>query len=219
MKKIQRGFTLIELMIVVAIIGILAAIAIPNFMRFQARSKQSEAKTNLKGVFTGQRSYFGERDAYSPYVANIGFAPERGNRYYYRMALAPLNAEVRGGAAIANASPNTIDGIEVDTGRYPGAVANPVPVPAGGAPNWQPPANNPSVPASASDSTTTIAACPVCSFSSTADGNVDNDNTIDEWYVSSVDAVVAGGVCWEATPAGGNNPAGQPFNLNNDVGC
>jgi len=218
MKKIQRGFTLIELMIVVAIIGILAAIAIPNFIRFQARSKQSEAKTNLKGIFTGQRSYFGERDAYSGFVANIGFSPERGNRYYYRLAAAPANPEVRGAAAIVNASPNTVDGIQVDTGRYPGAVAAPVPA-AAGVPVWLPPANNPSVPANPSDSITTIGACPVCSFSATADGNVDNDNTIDEWYVSSVDATVVGGVCWEATPAGGNNPAGQPFNLNNDVGC
>src|SRR5215470_14129215 len=80
---VKRGFTLIELMIVVAIIGILAAIAIPNFIRFQARSKQSEAKSNLKAIFTGQRSFFGERDTYSAVAANIGFAPERGNRYDY----------------------------------------------------------------------------------------------------------------------------------------
>ena len=53
-KKGKKGFTLIELMIVVAIIGILAAIAIPNFLQFQAKSKQSEAKSNLGAIFTGR---------------------------------------------------------------------------------------------------------------------------------------------------------------------
>jgi type IV pilus assembly protein PilA len=55
MKKAQ-GFTLIELMIVVAIIGILAAIAIPNFMRYQLRSKASERKTNLAAIFKSEES-------------------------------------------------------------------------------------------------------------------------------------------------------------------
>ena len=57
MLKGKKGFTLIELMIVVAIIGILAAIAIPNFLKFQAKSKMSEAKTNLGAIYTGQLSY------------------------------------------------------------------------------------------------------------------------------------------------------------------
>jgi type IV pilus assembly protein PilA len=64
MLKNKKGFTLIELMIVVAIIGILAAIAIPNFLKFQAKSKQSEAKTNLKAIFTAQTSYFGEENTF-----------------------------------------------------------------------------------------------------------------------------------------------------------
>jgi type IV pilus assembly protein PilA len=69
----QEGFTLIELMIVVAIIGILAAIAIPNFMQYQAKSKQSEAKTNLGGIYTSEVAYFGEQNAFSGAFTNIGF--------------------------------------------------------------------------------------------------------------------------------------------------
>src|SRR3989454_12767138 len=82
-RLVQKGFTLIELMIVVAIIGILAAIAIPNFIKFQARSKQSEAKANLKAVFTAQKAFFQEKDKFSSLTGEIGFSPERNNRYAY----------------------------------------------------------------------------------------------------------------------------------------
>ncbi len=58
------GFTLIELMIAVAIIGILAAIAIPNYMRFQLRSKSGEGKINVTSVKTSEIGYYAEFGTY-----------------------------------------------------------------------------------------------------------------------------------------------------------
>jgi len=74
MKSLRssKGFTLIELMIVVAIIGILAAIAIPNFLQYQMKSRQSEAKTNLMAIKTSEVSWQGERGCF---LATINLAP------------------------------------------------------------------------------------------------------------------------------------------------
>ncbi len=123
--KGNRGFTLIELMIVVAIIGILAAIAIPNFMTYQAKARQSEAKVNLGGVFTTATSYFAENNTFSvPTADTLGYKPAGKVRYaiYY------------GGTGASNSItvPATQNGISSPCSTVAPAVA---PLPAGSAAN------------------------------------------------------------------------------------
>ena len=105
MLRNKKGFTLIELMIVVAIIGILAAIAIPNFLKFQAKSKQSEAKTNLKGVYTAETSYFGENNVYGSFD-DVNWEPVGAARYHYTInnSLTGADASNKGVDASGSAS-------------------------------------------------------------------------------------------------------------------
>ncbi len=100
--KNQKGFTLIELMIVVAIIGILAAIAIPNFMRYQARARQSEARINLGGIGTNAEAWQAEASTYVATAAQLAWAPIGTLRYgysYHALLIAEPVALLAGGCA------------------------------------------------------------------------------------------------------------------------
>jgi prepilin-type N-terminal cleavage/methylation domain-containing protein len=81
-RRSISGFTLIELMIVVAIVAILAAIAIPNFIRFQNKARQSEARILLAGIFQSEVSYFAEHNEYADDWRLISFKPASEPKYY-----------------------------------------------------------------------------------------------------------------------------------------
>ena len=218
MRK-NKGFTLIELMIVVAIIGILAAIAIPNFIRFQARSKQSEAKSNLKSLFTAQKSYYQEKDRYSQLVKVIGFAPERGNRYAYYNGPTGGDLVLRNIAAGTETAPATAVGYTVDTFKHPtltattnsGVPAVTIPASAWVAIAGQNPPAWPGVSNAASAGANDH-------FAAIAVGQIDNDTELDEWFVASRDSTNAG-VCPVLDANDTRAPAGEPFNPYNDVNC
>ena len=162
MFRNPKGFTLIELMIVVAIIGILAAIAIPNFMKFQAKSKQSEAKSNLKAMFTANKSKFAEVGDYSlirhfnitagtNYAS--GFAPEKNRRYNY----------------IGNATDDTKAGVS-DFDAVGGSA----------------------VGTGANSCSVTVTNAVLGDFTNAAVGNIDSDSVQDVWNVNSTNSLING---------------------------
>ncbi len=206
----KKGFTLIELMIVVAIIGILSAIAIPNFIKFQARARQSEPKANLKALFVAQKAYYGERSTFSPNVIDIGFVPERGNRY----------AIANGGAAATWATRSTsqeaigsgTQGFASDV--YKGFTATTTLA-----------VTNITVTAEKAGGGTCAPAADVgcvqtgdnTSFLALAAANIDNDTAIDTWCVSSMTVDIAASTVANAEAEPQHNGPGIPSNNINDV--
>ncbi len=87
--------------VVVGVVGVLAAIAIPNFIKFQCRSKQSEAKANLKGLYTSERAFQAEMNRWSESFQEIGFQPEPGTRYNYCLGASCLPCTFAGCRQVA----------------------------------------------------------------------------------------------------------------------
>jgi type IV pilus assembly protein PilA len=203
-RKQNRGFTLIELMIVVAIIGILASLAIPKFLRFQAKSRQSEVQTNLKAMWVAQQAYYATNNEYATTFAQLGWKPERGNRYSYSFNVAmPGTHETRATATPVSTDTDTV--IDSDSYANSSIAAGDVSL----------------TPIAPGGGTVPVASKTVISFSAT--GNVDSelgaadaDQGVDSWIITSQSLDLTPN-CGDTTK--NHEVAGKPFLVNDDVVC
>lgn len=92
----EAGFTLTELLVVIVIIGILAALTIPKFLNVTTSAKMTEAKLMLKQVYNLERAYYLENDAYSASFEAINFEPDKvkseGGNARYKLAITTATA-------------------------------------------------------------------------------------------------------------------------------
>lgn len=85
----KKGFTIIELMIVVAIIAFLSMVAVPTFTKFLAKAKRAEAYMNLSSIYAAEKAYWAENGKYSDALSGdggIGWQPEGSINYTYGFA-------------------------------------------------------------------------------------------------------------------------------------
>ena len=91
--KSQKGFTLIEIMVVVAIIGILAAIAIPNYISYIKKSRTVEAKNFLSVIRTLEEVYKDEYETYSSSLTEIGWTAPPSPKYYVTTSITSADTD------------------------------------------------------------------------------------------------------------------------------
>ncbi len=179
---------LVSLPLVCIIPGILAAIAVPNFIRYQGRAKQSECRAHLRALYTAEKSHYAEFEAYSTSMDKVGFHPERGNRYaYFAAPFGPL--EDRSAQSI-RPEPESV-GIGVDTYKHKGATQPSPPQRVAG-----------SLPLGLSGE------CPRCELTAACAGNLDSDGDLDVWSISTAE---------RTGPEGELIPAGTPFHDIDDL--
>jgi len=191
-RKDEHGFTLVELMIVIAIIGVLAAIAIPNFLSYQLKSKTAEARTNLSAIKTASLSFQAERSCFLSVQGQgwPGIIPVNGAMLPWPAAAATPSAS----ALCINpqtGAPGPALGTFADIGFVPtgnvrynyylAASADPTPAPGpvmNGCPNWPNPLSN------------GVTVGPTNGFIAQALSDLDGNKAVGGFMVSDVSSVV-----------------------------
>lgn len=114
----KNGFTMVELMVVVAILGVLATIAVPQYSRFMAKARQSEAKVALSAIYTAEQSFFVENQTYTGCLATAGYKPQ-GDKIYYSSGIKDAVTAACGISGTATAPTYSCYGTSYTVGSEP----------------------------------------------------------------------------------------------------
>jgi type II secretory pathway pseudopilin PulG len=175
-RKTLAIITLVLGVLYVPVVGVLAAIAIPNFIRFQARSKQVECKAQLRAAYVAEKSWYAEHDAYLIEPAELGMVAEPNARALLRFAQGNLGSQ--------SLLPST------GQGRTPAPVLDR------------------GIPADLRSTLGATGQCPDCNVTIACANNIDNDDTVDVWSISTAQ---------RTDPTGMTIEPGTPYNHVNDV--
>ena len=119
LSNTRKGFTLVELLIVVVIIGILAAIAIPKFATTKEKAYLATMKTDLRNLVTAQEGYFSDNQAYTTDTAAMGFTASK------NVSIDAITLATAGSAGYSAEASHSLTGAKVCEVQVGGSVVSP----------------------------------------------------------------------------------------------